>query len=258
VGNNVRRSPTALAQFEKCERQFYYQRIAKLPEAPSPHLCVGILYHNVIEQFVRAGEMHPAVVDEAIRDIRGRPEWCDPGKTGDELCSEIMAAIPKIAALVERLPVVRQGSKPLVEIWGTRYTAKIDYVSTHTPVVEGGRLVDVKPGLCVLDWKTVGGRRRRGQDDADNSAQLALYCIETGAHSAAFVEIPRDGGPLNIVVAEFDDDTLRRWEKFLDAQFGAMQSRGPAEEQFKLAERGHPLCSPRFCTYWDRCPGGAS
>lgn len=258
MGNTVRRSPTALAQFEKCERQFYYQRIAKLPEAPSVHLCVGILYHRAIEIALSGWEKG----GDALREIlmmKGTPEWVDPGKTDEELAEEVSAGVTRVLALTAQLPVALDPAGcPLIEQWGKRYTCKIDYVSTHTPVVEGGRLVDTKPGRCVLDWKTVGGRRRRGQDDADNSAQLALYCIETGANNAAFVEIPRDGGPLNIVAAEFDDATLRRWATFLDAQFGAMNSRGPAEADFRLAPRGHPLCSPRFCSYWDRCCGGGA
>ena len=256
MANNVRRSPSALSLFEQCERKFYYAKVAKLPEAPSLHLAVGILYHACIEQLARGVG---ADIHATIAALRRTPEWVDPGKTDNELGTELTAALIKVADLMERLPVAYDGDDeaPLIEQWGKRYACRIDYVSTHTPVVEGCRLVDVKPGRCVLDWKTVGGKRRRTAADADNSAQLALYCIETGANNAAFVEIPRDGGPLNIVAAEFDDDTLKRWASFLDAQFAAMQSRGPDEAQFRLAARGHPLCSPRWCPYWDRCPGGA-
>jgi PD-(D/E)XK nuclease superfamily protein len=259
MGNSVRKSPTALKQFEFCERQFYYQRIQKLPEPPSLHLVVGILYHTAIERLVRAGTVSRTEVQLMIEELRKGPGWCDPGKSDEELCEEVMHAMVKVGGLVDALPVAKGPRGPRVEEWGERYTCKIDYISTRLPVVKDGELVGVEPGLCVLDWKTVGGKRRRGQDDVDHSPQLALYCIETGAHHAAFVEIPRDSTqPLNIVAAEFTDLDLRRWGQFLDAQFGAMQSRGPDESQFKLAERGHPLCSPRFCPYWSRCPGGAA
>lgn len=256
MGNNVRRSPSALSLFEQCERKFYYAKVAKLPEPPSVHLAVGILYHAVIEGMVRGPSFYMDDIRTVLAKVKCRPEWVDPGLDDEELCKEVVTALYKVSELHQRLPVAPGPDGPRVEEWGKRYACRIDYVSIHTPVVEGGQLVDTKPGLCVLDWKTVGGRRRRGQDDADNSAQLALYCIETGAHNAAFVEIPRDGGPLNIVAAEFDDDSLRRWATFLDAQFAAMQSRGPDEAQFRLAPRGHPLCSPRWCPFWDFCPGG--
>lgn len=257
--NSVRRSPTALSLFEQCERKFYYAKVAKLPEPPSLHLCVGSLYHAVIEHWAREEGISGSDIELLIARAKGAPDWVDPGISDKDLYEELLAGVLKVGeGVIEKLPVAPgPGGSPRVEEWGKRYTCKIDYVSTHTPVVESGRLVDTKPGLCVLDWKTVGGRRRRTPADADNSAQLALYCIETGAHNAAFVEIPRDGGPLNIVAAEFDDDTLRRWATFLDAQFAAMQSRGPDEAQFRLAPRGHPLCSPRWCPFWDRCPGGA-
>lgn len=255
MGNSVRRSPTALDQFEKCERQFYYQRVAKLPEVPSPHLSVGILYHAAIENMI-AGYLDLRLL---LSKHKSRPDWCDPGCSDEDLMVEIVRNLEKVAELREQLPVAYgERSVPLVEQWGKRYSCKIDYVSTHTPILEEGRVVGAKPGQCVLDWKTVGGARRRSASDAENSAQLALYCIETGSKAAAFVELPRKGGPVNVVLVEFDEYTLRRWEVFLEAQFFSMNSRGQDEREYKLAPRGHPLCSPRFCSFWDRCEGGGN
>jgi hypothetical protein len=62
---------------------------------------------------------------------------------------------------------------------------------------------------------------------------------------------------IHVDVIRFDDYDLVRWGKFFEAQFAAMSSRGREEAEYKLAPRGHGLCSPTWCPYWDRCPGGA-
>lgn len=242
MGNSVSRSPTALAQFERCERQFYYQRVLRLPEGPpSAALSIGTLYHAAIEQLVRTGEVS---VDALIASARESSGWADPGCTDEALAAELVVALLKVDEVLKQYPVLIDDDGPMVERRGKKYSCRIDYVG------EGPE------GRTVLDWKTTASKRRRSQADADNSAQLALYCIETGAHHAAFVEIPRDGGPLNLVASSFDDWELARWAAYLDAQFAAMNSRGPAEADFRLAARGHPLCNVRFCPYWSRCPGG--
>lgn len=257
-GNAVRRSPTALKGFLECERRWYYQRILKLPEPPSIHLCIGSLYHAAIERMARQGQFTPDCAQALIATSRSEDDWVDPGVTDDELSKELVGAMGRVSAVLGKLPPVRDAEGPFVERWGRRYTCKLDYLSTHTPVVEGGEVVGAEPGLCVIDHKVVFSRRRRSQGDTDNSPQLALYAVETGANHAAYLEIPRDGAPINVIVAEFQDDELRRWASYLDAQFKAMNSRGEDESQYRLAERGHPLCSPRWCPYWSRCVGGGA
>ena len=88
----------------------------------------------------------------------------------------------------------------------------------------------------------------------DTSPQLALYCLDLGIHHAGFVEIRRDGS-LRTIMTVFDDAQLARWKRYFDAQFAALSSR-EAESDYRLAKPNSGLCSPKWCTFWQRCPGG--
>lgn len=252
--NGVKRSYTALRQFEFCERQFYFRRILGLPEAPSIHLSLGILYHEALEglsQGVIAKEALPPLLAKA----KASPLWVDPGITDEALIDEIWTNLGRVSREVFKNGHGLKVRK--VETWGTRYCCKIDILAGNTPNLEDGHIIDFIDEPCVVDWKTKSGDKKRSQYATDLNPQLALYCIDLGVHNAAIIEIPRSPlQPLNTIVTRFDDYDLARWAKFFDAQFLAMNSRGAEEAEYKLAVRGHGLCSPRWCAYWDRCPGG--
>jgi len=252
--NTVKRSYTALRQFEFCERQFYFRRILGLPEPPSIALGVGILYHECLA-LMPHGAIAREQVEAELAKAKAAPTWADPGITDEALVSEIWANLGRVSREVLCEGKGLQIQK--AEFWGTTYCAKVDVLAGNTPVVDSGRIVDFLDEPCVLDWKTKGGSKKRSQYATDLNPQLALYCLDVGVNNGAIVEIPRNpNNDLNVIVTEFDQHELSRWRKFFDAQFDAMNSRGTQEREYKLAYRGHGLCSPRFCTYWDRCPGG--
>jgi len=228
----VRHSPTALQQFlDVCERQFYYKRVLKLPEPSSEYLEKGNIYHD------------------ALATVLGK-KICPP-----------LQAIPNLEANIERLKekVFPWLDPEAIEEWAKKYyCGKIDLISKVTPVTnELNEIVSNRPGRCVVDWKIVFKKPKWSQKKADESIQLALYAIETGAHSAAYVEIPDNPvWPIRTFVTHYPDYYLKRWKRWLDAQFAAMDSRGTDEAAYRLASVNHGLCSPRWCPYWKRCPGG--
>jgi len=254
-GNTVRPSFTALRQFEDCERKFYYRWILGLGEEPGPQLAVGIAYHCAVE-LVQLGSALDLIGERAIAIAKTNKGWCDPGIPEAELAAEIDAQLVRLAPILAKLPPLVVDGKPQVEIWCKKVTGKIDEVCVGTPVLEEGEIVRLDEGICVIDFKTKGFTTKRYKKD--HSMQLVHYCRDVGAKAGAIVTIPRDmREDIEIDVYRFTEEELRRWGKYLDAQFGAMASRGQDEAQYKLAVRGHGLCSPRWCQFWDRCPGGA-
>jgi hypothetical protein len=261
-GNQVRHSVTALKQFEFCERQFYFQRILGLPERPGPQLAVGIAYHAAIEVMlfkeIVGLEWARDTAAAGLAQAMSEKGWCDPGVSEAELLDEISAALRRLQPIIKMLPPVVREGKPLIEVWCERFTGKVDLVSSRTPTCEGGQIISTADELCVVDWKTTAKPRGGGKFQKDHSQQLALYCLEFGCKNGCIVEIPRDVRmDIHVDVIRFDDYELARWAKFFEAQFAAMSSRGSDEAQYKLAPRGHGLCCPTYCAYWDRCPGGA-
>lgn len=222
--SGYRKSPSSLTQFLFCERQFYYEKVLGLARPESEAIKIGHRYHAALAE-AAAGRLP----DDAPEQVR----WI-------------------AANLLPHLDV------EAIETWSRKeFTAKIDLVSRTTPIVKYGRVVGSEPGRCVVDWKIVTGRRRRSQADADDSLQLALYCLEVGAHHGAFIEVPHPDGMVRTILSEFDPFSLTRWRRYFRAQFASLSSRDPKSAvSYRLASTGHPLCSPTWCAYWRRCPGG--
>lgn len=258
-GNQVLHSATSLKQFSFCERAFYFQRILGLPEKPGPALAVGIAYHAALERLVRDPDAQlKEIVPAALLAVKSEKSWCDPGLPEGDLLAEISANLVRLRPIVKALPPLVRDGVPLVEAWCEKRTGKVDLVSSRTPTCEDGQIISTEEGPCILDWKTTAKPKGGGKWKKDHSLQLALYALEFGCTSGCTVEIPRDHRlEIYVDVVRFDQYELARWEKYFVAQFGAMASRGSSEAEYKLAERGHPLCCPAYCSFWDRCPGGA-
>jgi hypothetical protein len=259
MGVNVRHSFSAYDQFANiCERRFYYKYKLRRPEPPSVPLSVGILYHEALS----AALQEPAAaldMDSFVERAKKTPMWAID-KPEIDLVQELQTNIDRV-----RRDVFPHLKPRLIEAWATKangcagkYTAKLDVLSDTTPVVDKKGVISGSHSQpCVIDWKTVSAAPKRSGEVAGMSAQLALYCLETGVHNAAFVEIPRSPAvPIATWVTSFDDYALRRWARHLDAQFAAMDTRGDNPEAYKLAAPGHSLCCPKWCPYWAECPGG--
>ena len=121
------------------------------------------------------------------------------------------------------------------------------------------QIVGSEPGECILDYKIKFSTwNRRGQEDVENNAQLALYCILEDVHDAFFVEVPRSRkASVNVIGKRFTDEELAWWSRFYDQQTAAINSRDKNfEPNWRLSDPANSLCSKKFCPYWIDCPGG--
>jgi hypothetical protein len=260
--HKVAKSHSGLEQFLFCERQLFYQRVAKVPLPPNMYFAVGNLYHDALAEMVRPGvgvKTSPGIIalNILLAKHKKKSGWLCPTSDKD-LTAELKANLARVQK--EVAPLVAKH----VEVWGndinpdSEFCAKIDVVSANTPIVDDyGHITGAKEGACVIDWKTIFGRRRRSVAEACESQQLALYCLEAKVNTAAFFEVPRDlTRPTQVLLAEFTDEELEQWRRYLRVQFEVMQRRGPLEADYRLADFNNPLCSKKWCGYWDRCLGG--
>jgi hypothetical protein len=237
----------------ECERRWYYERVLKLPVPESPYLEIGKYYHTLIEQTINQGKV-PRVTPNKVTELAER--W---GEKPAAMAAEMSMNLQRLSKEVLRWIKPRR-----VEAWFHRkdmhIAGVIDLVSAVTPVTDhSGKIIGTEPGPCVLDWKIKfkPTRTRRTQDDADKSCQLGLYALEASTEFAGFVEIPRDiTKPIKTFVTEFDEADKPRLARYLAQQFEAMRARGIHEAAYRLAERGSPLCSAKWCPHFQSCPGG--
>lgn len=251
------KSFSALNQFMQCERQFYYRRIAKIPEPPSHYLAIGILYHEAIEALVHGRRNNCGFdLNDLYNENVNKPSWSSP-TSKENLLREIEDNLCRLEQdILDHFDLSQWTCEKF-----HKYLARIDVLSPQTPVLnEAGKITGVIDEPCVLDWKVkFSTRNRRTQEDVDTSPQLALYCLLEGVNNAAFVEIPRSQrAPINILLRTFDDDELSYYSKYFTEQAKAVESRGRDESAFRLAAPEHRLCTEQWCPFWARCPGGGN
>ncbi len=252
------KSFSSLNQFLNCERQWFYQRVAKKPRPPSHYLSIGSLYHHVFEMMVRDDLWSSPELIELIHDLYVEHSCQDDWKcptTQENLCAEIYANAVRVRDQVF-MPLA---ADELVAEKSHKYLAQIDVRANMIPKVEMAQIVGSEPGECILDYKIKFSTwNRRGQEDADNSAQLALYCILEGVHDAFYVEVPRSTkASINVIGKRFTDEELAWWSRFYDQQTAAINSRDKSDPlSWRLSDPANSLCSKKFCPYWGDCPGG--
>ncbi len=246
-GPLIKHSHSALEQLLSCERRLWFEKIAKVPQAPNVYFSVGNFYHAVIADALTPG---PEITDAWLLERVRREEagaWLQD-VPNDRLLAEAKAVRSSVASI---RPFVRPVA---IEQWfRTPYLAKVDCLSECTPIAGAdGVPVGSSARPAVLDWKLVFGSRRKER----SPAQLALYCLSTGAKDAGFVEFFRDGRRPFLSMTSFNDYDLARWRRYFDAQFLALDRRGPEEAAYRLADPNNPLCSSRWCPHWRYCEGG--
>lgn len=258
----VRHSFSAGNQFSFCERQFFYDRVQRLPQEPSHYLSVGNLYHDLLAEML---ETNDSVSAERIITVLGehkaKPDWVCP-TADDRLVKEVDDNLKRVHLdiLPHVEPRVSETGELEVERWhrGT-FLGKIDCVSVYTPTVDDRlQVIGHEAHDCIIDWKSKSSlRNRRLEFTTDMLKQGSLYCLMKDVDRVCFVEIPRDTeAPVHTLVHQFSADELARWGRFHAAIFDAMDTRGPNEAAYKLADPGSPLCCARWCSHWRRCPGG--
>jgi hypothetical protein len=234
--------------FQRCERQYYFEKVEGRKQPPNATLLVGQAYHKAI-----ACKLHskPWSLEDAEKE-----ELVISGVNVDGLIAEVAYNLTRIEPLLVAL-----GAPEIVEQeFADRsigYRGVIDAVFPNTPdsTPEGIFTGTVRPGRCVVDWKSLTSDRRRSQRDTNLSPQLAQYAIERKTTAAAFVELPRDTEkPVKIRVATYTENELENWRQYMIGLRQAIISRGRRKENFKQCDRkNNPLCSELWCPHYSTC-----
>jgi len=256
----MRLSHSAIDLFHQCARRYYWERVLKIKTEDGPHLIVGQLYHNVLEKHLKGSDL-----DDAVREcIRNLAEDLTRLEIDiDDLDEEVRANVDRMEIDPLALAPVQVGHAKLVESWFNEgkqgLVGKIDLINQNTPTVDdkGNILAWIQDAPCVLDFKVVNSRRKSARD-ANLSAQLAIYAIETGCNTAGFFEIPRNlEKPQRVRIKTFTDAELAEWRMWITAQVAGITAiHSQPATFFPLTKRDNPLCSQMWCPHWDRCYGG--
>jgi hypothetical protein len=249
---------SSLDTFAKCQRQHFYKYREKRLEGPAPQLVVGIVYHEALARLLQTRRL-PADAEVAgwFKAQETKPFW-DRNLNVEKSTTEIQHTLRRVEQ--EVLPWLTAKE---VETWlprGGEYTGKVDAVLEETPVVDSGAIVDSRPGVCILDWKTVesAAKAARNATYKDHGFQLAMYAIPLGIRAGCIVEVPRDGvSAINTSVFSFDDAFVRHVQAYVTAQIAAADQQ-TSVEMTALAPWGHPLCCAKYCAYWKGCAGGGA
>lgn len=252
----LRLSPSKLDTFDVCPRQFWYRHVERLPEKKTLALTIGKLYHAVLADVLRSGltDLEDAV-DKAIEAGRAEVLELAPDSSLDALWSEVYQRVEvvwrDVGCYLEPRLVEEHYFDPAHDFAGI-----IDCLSGKALVADDntGRVLSVRDALQVVDWKVkTSPGRKRSPRDARVSPQLAAYALQTGASSAAFVEIQRGhGAPILVRVVDYTPAELDAWRRWFDGRLETMRAL-ERKEQFAMTSRTNPLCDMRWCPYHKLC-----
>lgn len=254
-------------QFNRCERQFYYERVRKLDtERGSIPLSIGNIYHEGLDVLCRhtraGGEVCPDIVrqcvDRGLKKAQSDRMWQKPRMLEKLLkhCADNLEWVG--TKLLPGLKIIE------VERWfrdKPGFIAKLDLYCANTPIeVSHGefRFLD-EP--CILDWKTVMETSRRNDYKVKNDGQLAKYCWLRDVRRGVVCEMHKRGPvahPITFYNAEFTAEEIERWGRYWQTLDQTIRARDiHNEDEWKLSHPSNGLCCEKWCPFWDRCPGGA-
>jgi len=260
----MRMSHSKLRDWYTCPRQFYYKHVEKLPQPPSHYLVIGNIYHKVIADLLKARsivdleaavEKHMEAASLSLKEFFSKQKidilWSDIYQNCERLWTEVLAYLTPIE--VEKY--YRDA--------GMNVGGIIDCYSADELVLDQfGKVVGTQPGPAVYDWKIkFSVRNRRTDQDAEDSDQLAQYCLYKGCKTAAFVEIPTKlTARINILQVEYTDEELAQWKRYIpdcmeSVGYLAAAAVGRGEKMFPRTQRSNPLCCKNFCPFWSKCYG---
>jgi hypothetical protein len=163
-----------------------------------------------------------------------------------------------------------------------KFGGVIDLVSSSSPLFGADRLLqpEGEETPCILDWKTTGNPARAAtiMDSIRHNLQLQIYCLYTGISRAGLVFFyPDADAPVRGALVDFTPRDLVRARNWLRMTVRAARIRfenaydakqewkdclekveiveGYNISGFSLARPGDPLCSAKWCPYWDECIG---
>jgi PD-(D/E)XK nuclease superfamily protein len=233
MAESMKMSFSKLETFSQCERKGWYQYIDKRPQKPNFYFDCGNYLHSLAERFL----------------LKQTTEV----KPGRLVTPELLKHLDLAYARLEREVLEKVTAKPQnVErrFSDNAWSGKLDVIFDTGPEEWGLSFP------LVADFKTAHSRKFMKRNAAD-SPQLAKYALEAKVTSAAFIEV--DLFPpyeVRILGTKFSPEMLEWWARWLETQRVALLSRGPNIENYKLAAPGDPLCSVRWCPFWQECAGG--
>lgn len=232
----MRLSFSKLEMFLQCERKFWYSYVQKAPRTDNLYFQAGNLFHSMIENHFRPDP---------------DATWHVPSLVTEELYQNICDAFHRFQS--ELLVNLRGDLKDVERRFSTKeWGGKLDFIASEGPPDLGLTYP------LVLDWKTCHRRRsKQFERDPNLSPQLALYALETGLQSAAFVEVDLFSPfAWRVKSATFSEGQLVWWRRWLENQRTALLSRGQDIKAYRLALPGDPLCSLTYCPFYLECAGG--
>lgn len=236
-----------LSLLSECERKYFYRYVLGMTDPSGEAADVGTVYHHLMEKLPRESWSDRARVARALGQA-----WRDQGLDGPPPIDEVLRNLARADAC---LPLFQPDDLTELTLDWAGWRMVID------------RLM-LRPGRrpFLLDYKTVSGRRRRSQRDANYSPQLALYAcaiadrypIESAEGvDGAFFELPRSGGRVErLLPVRWLPKHLARWRAWFDEQLDAHKCRPDRIEAFPRCAPSNPLCSPMWCSFWSNCYGG--
>lgn len=242
-----------------CPRKLWNLKVAKTPQAPSWHASIGTFYHAVLADLFAPEEKKLGTLQAVLAECQKRESWFQQ-LDDDQL-------VIQAGTLMRRLLAsgLLAGLKPrTAESWArdlnpaAKYVTRLDLLSDTTPLLDwDGRIVGWEAEPCVIDWKVIFSKDGRSRSSM-KSAQLAMECIDAGVTRGMFVEIPYEAKfPLNLISGRFSPSELRQWDETFQRTFAEMEALGVEEDAFELSPTSNPLCSSKWCQFWQTCPGGA-
>jgi len=276
MGNPKGHSFSRIDRHIKCPRQHFYDNLyGKFVETPAQKK--GSQVHDLYERAAVAMTAHQG---RTPLDARAALECAlvaqNHGPLNDKKLKDYA---DRMLPVFEHLhPMLGQNGEPRVEEWfreaaGMKLRGKIDLISKWTPTWDNyGRVSGHKENMCVIDYKTTSNPNSiKTAAQARKSPQLWIYCLATGVRNAGFIYIMPSGEPRGSFVT-FTESEIARAARWLSGTIASIDRQWEAAEVsqetpdchdgvnldatiFSLAEPGHPLCSEKWCSFWDRCLG---
>jgi ATP-dependent helicase/nuclease subunit A len=237
-------SPTALADFRRCPRQYWYRHVIELPERGRGGLrarLLGTAAHAVLE----AIDLERASRAEIAALLAARPEAVSlAARDVDVMASELDATLQALRA------ELRRG----VEVVGRELAFLLPLPRSAPSLFVDGRidlLLRREGRLVVRDYKYA---RASAPAAANYAAQLAAYQLATDASAAELVFLR--GGPVVWPLAPLDAAA----EAAALVQAGLALGRALARNDpaaFPRHPPGPAQCAELGCGYLGRCWGRA-
>jgi hypothetical protein len=243
-------SPTALADFRRCPRQYWYRHVLGLPERGTGGVratLLGTAAHGVLE----ALDLAAAPEAEIARCLAARPEALVLGRADlDALAADLGRAAAMLRA------EVADG----LEIVGREVPFVLGLPRRMPRVFLHGRidLLARRSGRHVVrDYKYVRATPTSGET---YGAQLGAYRLAVLAAGPGGVEaelVFLRGGPVARPLGRFDPDAEEVALVRAGAALGAALAAGTAEA-FPRAPESPAVCEALGCGYVRRCWGAVT